>query len=119
MVGMGGRPARDHADQIAGHDDVGGGAADTSLGSLILKGADPAGAHVAVAATDPKFSEPALGKHFFIAVPDGLEAELLCPGEHLVDRGVNASFQNLLTVSHDVCLLCRWVKSISQLPLRF
>ena len=119
VVGMGGRPPCDHADQVTGHDDIGGGAADASLGSLILEGADPAGAHVAVAATDSQFPKPALGKHFLIALPDRLETELLCAGEHLVDRGINASFQNLVTVSHDVYLLCWCANRAGQLPLHF
>jgi len=33
-----------------------------------------------------------------------------------VDCRVNASFQNLVTVIHVVCLLSWWVNSISQLP---
>jgi hypothetical protein len=64
VIGMGRRAAGDHANQIAGHDDVGRGPADSPLGPLIFEGADAAGAHVAVAAADPQLPNPHSGSIF-------------------------------------------------------
>lgn len=106
VVGMGRRTAGDHSNEVAGHDDVGRGPADSLLGLLLLEGADAAGTHVAVAAAYPQFPETALGKHLFITVPDGFDTGLLGPVEHLMNRRINTLFQNLVDESHRFALLC-------------
>ena len=98
VVRVGGRAGGDHADQVAGDDDVGRRSADAQFGPIVLKGTDAAGAHVAVAAADAQLAKAALGQLGLVAIPGGLEAQFLGPGQHLVGSRVNAPAQDLFTV---------------------
>ena len=75
VVGMGGRPGGDHPGQVAGHDDIGIGAANALLGAF-PEGVDPAGPHDAVAAGEPQFAIAAGRLLFQVAVPDRLDVVL-------------------------------------------
>jgi hypothetical protein len=84
----GGNPAQD----VAGHDDMGIGSAD-SFGAF---GGNAAGAHVAVFAADTAQSESAMGLLGIEAIKGGFNASLLHVQEHLPHGRIGRSFNNIL-----------------------
>ncbi len=77
VVGVSGRAPGDHADEVAGHDGLGGGSADPDLHPL-LGGGGPARPHAADPATDAVPAEPA-GRLLLLEAVQG--------GEHLPGGG--------------------------------
>ena len=75
MIRVGGGAGGDHAAQIAGHDDVGIGAANTGLGAL-AKGIDPARPHNTDAAGQAHVAESALGLLGVVPLPNGFNTVL-------------------------------------------
>ncbi|VTR69622.1 hypothetical protein DESC_760048 [Desulfosarcina cetonica] len=75
VVRVSGSTGSNHATEVAGHDDVGIGAANAGLGAF-TKGIDPAGSHHADAAGKAHVAEPALGLLGVVAFPYGFDTVL-------------------------------------------
>jgi hypothetical protein len=95
MVGVGGCPGGDHAQQITSDDYISCGSA-YALAGTFSKRIDAAGAHVAVSAAQSQFSKATLRQLFFIAVPGSLQARSLTDIEHLLAGGIHRSIANVL-----------------------
>jgi len=101
MVGVGGGSRSDHAQEVAGHDDVCVGSANSLAGAL-SEGIYAAGAHVAVAAAQPQLSKAALRLLLLKAVPGRLQAGSLAYIEHLLAGWVYGSITNILGHCHNL-----------------
>ncbi len=73
MVGVGGGSGGDHAQKVAGHDDVCSGSA-YSFARSLSEGIYAAGAHVAVSAAQTKLAKAALRLLLLKAIPGSLQA---------------------------------------------
>ncbi len=83
VVAVRGRARGNRAGQVAGHDQVGIGAAGSDLGAF-AEGIDAARPHVADVAAQPQLAEPAEGLQVVVPVPDGLRAQVPRAGQHLL-----------------------------------
>jgi hypothetical protein len=75
VVGVRGGPGGDHAAQIAGHDDVGIGTADTGLRAF-TEGIHPAGPMMQIRQESPMSQNPHWGCWASMAFPHGLDTVL-------------------------------------------
>jgi hypothetical protein len=91
VIGVGRSPGGDHADQVAGDDDVRRCPAYPALGAFILKGADAARTHVAVAAAYAQLTKPALRLHGLQAIPCRFYPQRLSDAQHFLGGGIDAS----------------------------
>jgi hypothetical protein len=92
MVGVRGRAAGDHADEVTGRDGVGRGAAKALAGVFAFDAAlgqgQAAGAHGAVFTADALDADGA-GFHLGGTVEDRIDAQLLGPGDHFLGSNVD------------------------------
>ena len=101
VVGVGGGAGGNHAAQVAGHDDVGIGTADTGLGPLTER-IHPARPHDADAAGKAHVAETALGLLSLVPLPHGFDTVLLCFGKKPI--AILGDRQTLSGIKHGVLL---------------
>jgi hypothetical protein len=95
VIGVGGCPGGNAAQEIAGNDYVSISSADALAGAF-PKRIYAAGAHVAVSAAQPQLSKAALRLLFFKAIPGSLQTGPLADIEHLLAGGIYGSIANIL-----------------------